>query len=127
MLKAIKHVFNILKASTRDLIVPKKRSSLWRKVEKEFLEENSECAACGSKNRLNVHHIKPFHLFPELELEKSNLITLCMSKNECHLRLGHGSNFKSYCPEIKKYAKQIHNKEKTFEELYNLAKENRKD
>ena len=54
----------------------------------------SRCIACGSEKHLQVHHIKPFHLHPELELEPSNLIVLCMDTNECHLKLGHGGSFK---------------------------------
>jgi 5-methylcytosine-specific restriction endonuclease McrA len=50
---------------------------------------------------LNVHHKKPFHLFPQLELEPTNLITLCMeSGKDCHIKLGHGDNFKAYNPNV---------------------------
>ena len=58
------------------------------------------CAACGSNKRLQVHHIQPFHLYPELELEPTNLITLCMDISECHLLLGHGDNFRMFNPDI---------------------------
>lgn len=75
-----------------------KRSSHWPALEKKFLKEHSSCAACGSTSKLNVHHIKPFHLFPELELVESNLVTLCMD-NHCHILLGHGGNFKAYNPQ----------------------------
>jgi hypothetical protein len=74
-----------------------KRSSKWRKVRKEFLKDNSECAACGSTTKLEVHHIKPFHSHPELELEKSNLITLCENKKYgicCHQLVGHRGNYR---------------------------------
>ena len=77
----------------------KKRSSEWPKVEKEFREKHSICEACGSSKNLNVHHKKPFHLYPQLELEPSNLITLCMDK-ECHLKLGHGGDWKAYNPHV---------------------------
>jgi 5-methylcytosine-specific restriction endonuclease McrA len=46
---------------------------------------------------VQVHHKKPFHLHPELELDPANLVTLCMtSSNECHLRIGHSGDFKAY-------------------------------
>lgn len=79
--------------------VPKgaKRSPEWPKVRKAHLAKFPTCAMCGTKNKLEVHHIKPFHLHPELELEPSNLITLCESKVDanCHLLFGHLGNFKS--------------------------------
>lgn len=75
-----------------------KRSSKWNKVRKEHLKNNPTCALCGGTKKLNVHHIRPFHVHPELELEPSNLITLCEDKGEgiyCHLFFGHLGNYKS--------------------------------
>lgn len=73
----------------------KKRSSKWRKVRKNFLKKNPVCAACGKKKKLQVHHIIPFNINPGLELEESNLITLCTGKTiNCHLIIGHRGNFK---------------------------------
>ena len=62
------------------------RSSQWPTVRRQFVSSNPECAACGSTETLNVHHIEPFHLNPERELDPSNLITLC---REHHFRVGH--------------------------------------
>jgi hypothetical protein len=69
------------------------RSPKWEKVRKEFLKTKPRCEACSSHNHLEVHHIKPFHRFPELELEPKNLMTLCRS---CHLVLGHLRDFDIY-------------------------------
>jgi 5-methylcytosine-specific restriction protein A len=69
------------------------RSSQWPAVQKKFIILNSVCALCGSLSSLNVHHIKPFHLHPELELDPANLITLC---REHHMLFGHLDNWKSY-------------------------------
>jgi hypothetical protein len=77
------------------------RSSKWPKVRKKHLEKNPCCALCGATSKLNVHHIKPYHLFPELELEESNLITLCENKKKginCHLFIGHLGNYKNINP-----------------------------
>lgn len=74
-----------------------KRSSKWTKVRKEHLKKNPRCAACNGINKLNVHHIKPYHLFPELELDPNNLITLCESGEKglnCHLLMGHLGDYK---------------------------------
>lgn len=62
------------------------RSPQWPKVRSEFLRRHGKCEACGTRNDLNVHHVKPFHLYPEKELDPTNLITLC---RDCHLRYGH--------------------------------------
>jgi len=125
MIKTIKRAINYIKYKTRSLGLPK-RSSKWRKLEKDFLEKNSFCAVCGSKQTLNVHHIKPFHLYPELELDVNNLITLCMGKKECHLLIGHGADFKAYCNRVKKYAQEVQDNKKTLQEIYEIAKQCRK-
>jgi len=47
---------------------------------------------------VEVHHILPFHIHPEKELDPSNLITLCEKKDNgvnCHLLFGHLGSFKS--------------------------------
>lgn len=75
-----------------------KRSSDWPRTRSEFLEKNPTCAVCGGSKKLNVHHILPFHLRPELELEESNLITLCERKKygiHCHLLVGHLGNYRN--------------------------------
>jgi len=122
MLKLLKHAHNILRSKFRDWGLHKSRSPHWRTIEKEFLSEHPKCAICGSKTRLNVHHKKPFHLFPQLELEKSNLVTLCMSRKECHFLIGHGGNFKNYFPHIDKYITEIQENKMTYKELVEIAK-----
>jgi|LakMenE18May11ns_1017448.scaffolds.fasta_scaffold9903627_2 5-methylcytosine-specific restriction protein A len=74
------------------------RSSRWKTVRKEFLKKNNTCAACGKNKDIEVHHIEPVHLAPELELEPSNLISLCA--NSCHLLFGHFMDFKSWNPNV---------------------------
>lgn len=75
------------------------RSGHWPVIRKQHLEKNPTCAVCGGKDKLEVHHMRPFHLHPDLELELSNLITLCESEKNginCHLLMGHLGNFKSF-------------------------------
>lgn len=84
-----------------------KRSSLWPSVRKEHLRIHGACAVCGGKQKLNVHHILPFHLDREKELDAENLITLCEGNStiNCHLRFGHWGNFaKKYNPDIREDA-----------------------
>lgn len=76
-----------------------KRSGQWPAVEKAHLEKQPNCMVCNRSEKLNVHHIKPFHIYPDLELDPSNLITLCESDKggvNCHLHYGHLGNFKSF-------------------------------
>ena len=78
------------------------RSSAWHALEKKHLAEHPTCAVCGGREHLNVHHIRPFHLYPELELDPDNLITLCEGSTcNCHLFFGHLGDFKSYNLNIK--------------------------
>ena len=70
------------------------RSSSWAKVRKAFIELNPECAVCGTKKNLEVHHIIPYQIDKSKELEYSNLITLC--GNRCHFLFGHLCDWKSW-------------------------------
>lgn len=80
------------------------RSSLWPKTKREFEKNNPKvCAICRKKKGVQLHHKKPFHLHPELELEPSNLVWLCENQKDisCHLIFGHFGNFKDkYNPRI---------------------------
>ena len=63
------------------------RSPKWPAVRAAHLKANPTCAACGGKDALEVHHIQPFHLRPELELDPRNLLTVCA--DPCDLVHGH--------------------------------------
>lgn len=76
------------------------RSRGWNKVRKAHIKEHPYCEACGSRKKLQVHHIADFSEHPELELNPANLMTLCMSGTRCHLTFGHLGNFKSINPDI---------------------------
>jgi 5-methylcytosine-specific restriction endonuclease McrA len=102
MKQLIKHI--------RDRIVGKvpsgsKRSGHWPKIREDHLKANPKCAVCGGDKTLEVHHIRPFHLHPDLELDPTNLITLCETKKNgvnCHLLFGHLGSFKSFNVDVKK-------------------------
>lgn len=89
------------------------RSSHWYSVRQQFVEDHPRCEACGTTGNLNVHHVKPFHEHPELELEPSNLITLC---REHHFRVGHDPdgpwkpkrpNWKASNPLVREHCEKI--------------------
>ena len=90
----------------------KARSPEWPAVAHEHLSHEPACVVCGHTGvGLNVHHIRPFHLFPELELDPNNLITLCQVKGrDHHLLIGHLDNWSSYNlnvrPDSKRYANE---------------------
>lgn len=79
-----------------------RRSSAWRSVRADHLEEFPECAVCGSARNLEVHHILPFAMFPDLELEPGNLLTLCehgrLKSLNCHLLIGHLGDYRKFNP-----------------------------
>ena len=76
-----------------------KRSSKWAGVRADYLKLNPVCESCGRADKLEVHHVVPFHIAPELELNPSNLLSLCENKKNgvnCHLFFGHLGDYKSY-------------------------------
>src|SRR5512135_3581631 len=82
-----------------------KRSNKWPKVRAAHLAKHPACEVCGGNEKLEVHHKRPFHLHPDLELDPKNLITLCESKHggvNCHLFVGHLGNFKSFNADVKR-------------------------
>jgi 5-methylcytosine-specific restriction enzyme A len=126
MFKTITHGISILRNSLRDVGISAKRSDKWPTVEKHFRETNPTCAACGGKDRLNVHHCMPFHLDPSKELDPTNLITLCMGEKECHLHIGHGGSFKQYNPNVRADAAEALAHPNRFEAIVKQAMANRK-
>lgn len=81
------------------------RSPHWPKVRAEHLKRCPTCAACGGKDNLQVHHVQPFHLHPDLELDDANLITLCEKPGHCcHFVFGHNYNWKTWNPHVREDA-----------------------
>lgn len=85
------------------------RSPKWPSVRKAWLKIHPACAACGTTTNLEVHHIAPFFLRPDLELNPNgdNLITLCETGGNCHLFVGHLKNFKSFNSTVREDAKIV--------------------
>ena len=81
-----------------------KRAKEWGKVRKQYLKAHPLCECCGGNTKLRVHHRMPFHLYPELELQDANLITLCEGGKHvnCHLVIGHLFFWKAYNPRVEK-------------------------
>ena len=98
------HVGRVIHAVVREKSKDVLRSPKWSGVRKRHLKDHSVCAACGRKTFLQVHHMVPFSDRPDLELEPTNLITLCMSINECHIHIGHGGSYKYFNPKVQEHS-----------------------
>jgi 5-methylcytosine-specific restriction endonuclease McrA len=79
-----------------------KRSGHWPKVRADFLVDHPTCAACGTTEQLQVHHVVPFHR-DGAELDPKNLIVLCQ-KHGCHFIIGHAYNFKGWNSHVREDA-----------------------
>lgn len=65
----------------------RRNSGKWKKWRSlVFTRDNYICTKCGenNKNKLRVHHIKSFYVFPEVAFDIENGLTLCMS---CHAKV----------------------------------------
>ena len=90
------------------------RSPQWPAVRRAFLRQNPRCVLCGNEHNLNVHHVEPYHLKPERELDPTNLITLC-EKSEvadlfglnCHQWAGHLGNWEAFNPRVRECVKKL--------------------
>lgn len=104
---------NLTDAYTGKAVFGQTRSKAWVKVRAAHLKLHPTCEVCGGSAKLEVHHIKPFHSHPELELEASNLITLCEHRaygNICHLWFGHLGDYSLINPTVVSDVKSWRNK-----------------
>jgi hypothetical protein len=84
------------------------RSGKWPAARRAWLKKHPRCFVCLGKKKAEVHHKRPFHTHPELELDPRNFITLCENKDDgvnCHLLVGHCGNFKSINTTVERDAK----------------------
>ncbi len=87
----------------------KARSTHWPTFEHHFaIKFPRRCAYCGRIDGVQLHHISPFHLHPELELDENNVIWLCENAPEDHhLHIGHLGNFRtSFNPNVREDCKK---------------------
>lgn len=77
------------------------RSPRWKSVRREHLLANPRCIVCGSTRGVVPHHVVPFHVAPERELDPSNLVTLCEGPTfNCHLFFGHLKRWDRHNPDV---------------------------
>ncbi len=63
-----------------------RRSSRWSSLRNSYIQVHPRCEVCGTKKKLECHHLKDYSHYPELELLESNLWTLCRTH---HKLFGH--------------------------------------
>ena len=89
----------------------RRRSPKWPAVERHHLMLHPACAACGGREKVEVHHVQPYHLFPARELDPTNLLSLCEAPGlRCHLETGHLGDWKRWNPDVVKDAAEELNK-----------------
>lgn len=59
-----------------------------------YRQEHPACQYCGRSARVQVHHIEPVSVTPELAADAENFLTLCAKR--CHITIGHAGNYKNY-------------------------------
>jgi len=80
------------------------RNPKWEYIRNQYVMRNPTCKACNTIFNIEVHHIKPFHLYPELELDTTNFISLCRNH---HFKVGHFSNWLTFNPNVIAQAKEM--------------------
>lgn len=80
------------------------RDPRWRAVRAKHLADHPTCEACG-EDEVEVHHIVPFDIIPERELDPANLITLC-ERHGCHFAFGHLYDWDAWNPQVRKDARR---------------------
>ncbi len=102
----------------------KRRHKGWNKLRKEYIKTHKECAACGGTKKLELHHIKPFHLYPKSEMDLNNLIVLCDKKGRhCHRIFGHFYNWKLYNISVRDHCARHKRLKKNQEDDYKIYKQ----
>lgn len=123
------HVARVKAARKRERSKDAARSAHWPTTRRKFLAALSprECLACGAKVGLQVHHVKPFHTEPGLELDPSNLVALCeyVGGLECHEFLGHGGDFHHANPFIRDDAAELREHPERLQAIQARAKARR--
>ena len=92
----LKHGIRKLISTARESVKSIGRDPAWGRVRDAHLKMMPFCAACGETEHLQVHHKLPVHIDKHRELDPTNLITLCMGENECHLSVGHNGSWRDY-------------------------------
>ena len=61
------------------------------KAMKNYRKKHPVCAWCGRDARVQIHHIHPVSVRPNLAADPNNMLTLCAKR--CHLCVGHNGDY----------------------------------
>ena len=89
-------MFGQLKRHYLNLIAPDGASLNWnwQRCRKDFLKKVGKvCVCCNATKKIEVHHILPRHIRPDLAVDQTNLIALC---KDCHFHIGHLNSYFTY-------------------------------
>jgi len=70
-----------------------RRAYKTHKAMQAYRSGHTECAWCGRSKRLDVHHVIPVSVAPEMAASETNMIMLCR-KPQCHLIAGHSDSYR---------------------------------
>lgn len=81
-----------------DVMLGVPRSSKWDKVRDAFIKQQGKCFVCGTRDALEAHHVVPFHIDKDHELDVNNLMALCRPH---HLLFGHLMDWQKFNPRVR--------------------------
>ena len=116
---------DVLNIDMGQTVANTQRSGKWPAVERAYLRKHPVCAVCSGRKHVNAHHILPFHLYPDRELDRDNLITLCRGPFNCHLLFGHLGDYKGFNPLVRADAEIWRFRLRARRALIRLSKESR--
>lgn len=102
MTPALKHLW--LRTTSwfwpKKLLLLRENHTRWTALRKAHLKKEPECAACGRRGELEVHHIIPVAFDSDKQFDPNNLITLCATP--CHFVFGHFFCYHCYNRDVRK-------------------------
>ena len=75
-----------------------RRLSSVKRTMRQYLEDHPACELTGRTKNLQVHHLVPVSVAPDLAGDYDNLITLA---KPVHFWIAHGGNWKNYMTNIR--------------------------
>lgn len=88
----------------RDPVTGRPGDPQWHRESRLWLVDHP-CAVTGETgDGVEVHHIRPYHLFPELEMDPANWIAL---RRDWHFYLGHFGDWVLWNPDVAQDAARI--------------------
>lgn len=82
------------------------RPSVVTKAQHDHVKASPFCMACGSMSHVQAHHVLPFHKYPLAGADPMNFISLCEGHLQCHLKIGHGGDWRFFNPDVVGDAKE---------------------